>query len=231
MTPKVSAIIPVYNREAVLRCAVASLLAQQDFELEIVVVDDGSTDGSVALAERMQSAGAPIVLVEHEANQGVASARNSGLAAGSHPLILFLDSDDYLLPGALTSLLSTLLEDPRRGMACGWRREVQLPKDGQQVPIGAHLGDPGPIRKEPFVSGSLIRLGLIEQVGGFDPELRTHEDLDWRSRVPDPTHTIGEFAGVTFHRGLGSDNLTVDLEAMRRSRLLWVRKRLQRARS
>ena len=101
MTHQVSAIIPVYNREALLGSAVASLLAQEGVDLEIVVVDDGSTDGSVALARTMQAAGVPIVLVEHETNRGVASARNSGLAAAGNPLILFLDSDDYLLPGAL----------------------------------------------------------------------------------------------------------------------------------
>lgn len=231
MTQKVSAIIPVYNREAVLGCAVASLLAQQDVELEIVVVDDGSADGSGALAERMKAAGAPISLVEHETNRGVASARNSGLAAASHPLILFLDSDDYLLPGALANLLSTMTEDPRRRVAHGWRRDVLLPETAQRLPADAHMVNPGPIRKEPCAAASLARIDLFEEIGLFDPELRTHEDLEWWSRIPDPKHTIGEFAGVTFHRGLGTNNLTLDLEDMRRSRLLWIRKRLHQAQS
>ncbi len=230
MTHQVSAIIPVYNREALLGSAVASLLAQEGVDLEIVVVDDGSTDGSVALARTMQAAGVPIVLVEHETNRGVASARNSGLAAAGNSLILFLDSDDYLLPGALTNLLSTLLECPHRRVAYGWRREVQLP-EARPLPQGAHLQHPGPIRKDPFVASSLVQRDLFEDIGGFDPALRSHEDLDWWTRIPDPKRRIGEFAGVTFHRGLGSDNLTLDLEGMRRSRLLWVRKRLQRTSS
>lgn len=230
MTERVSAIIPTYNREAVLGSAVASLLAQEAVGLEIVIVDDGSTDGSVALVRELHAAGLPIVLVEHETNQGVAAARNTGLAAASHPLILFLDSDDYLLPGALTSLLLTLLERPQRRVAYGWRREVRLPET-RPLPQGAHLQHPGPIRKDPFVASSLVRRDLFEEVGGFDQGLRSHEDLDWWSRIPDPKRSIGEFAGVTFHRGLGSDNLTLDLEDLRRTRLQWIRKRLQQARS
>ena len=228
MTPRVSAIIPTYNRERVLRCAVASVLSQPDVELEIVIVDDGSTDGSVALVEVMRAQGAPIVLVKHETNQGVSVARNSGLTAASHPLILFLDSDDYLLPGALAKLIAVLVDDPLRGLAYGWR-EVQLPEDAREVPVGTHLDDPGPIRKEPFVSGALTRADVVEEIGGFDPALWMHEDLDWLDRITDSTYSMGEFPGVTVHRGFGEDNLTLDLDGMRRSRLLWVRKRLQRS--
>ena len=76
-----------------------------------------------------------------------------------------------------------------------------------------------------------VQRDLFEDIGGFDPALRSHEDLDWWTRIPDPKRRIGEFAGVTFHRGLGSDNLTLDLEDLRRSRLQWIRKRRQQARS
>lgn len=97
-----SVIVPVYNRAALVRRALTSCLAQDDADFEVVVVDDGSTDGS---AEVVEGIGDPrIRLIRHPANRGRCPARNTGMAAARGSWFVFLDSDDELLPGALGSI-------------------------------------------------------------------------------------------------------------------------------
>ena len=111
--PGVSVIIPCYNREIFIREAIESVLAQ-DYggPLEVVVADDGSTDASLEIAS---SYGVPVLVVpkpEGCKDQGPAPTRNRGIAASSHPLIAFLDSDDLFLPGHLERLVEALVRDP-----------------------------------------------------------------------------------------------------------------------
>ena len=100
---KLSIIIPAYNAEAYLPQCLDSILAQEHQGREVIVVDDGSTDGTAALLERY-----PDVRVIHQENSGMATARNRGLEAARGEYILFVDSDDLLTEGALTSLSAEL---------------------------------------------------------------------------------------------------------------------------
>lgn len=95
----VSVVIPAYNREGMLRRALASVLAQRPAPAEIIVVDDASSDGSAAVAAEM---GARVV--RHERNRGEGAARNSGIAEAGQPWVALLDSDDEWLPGHLAAL-------------------------------------------------------------------------------------------------------------------------------
>ena len=100
---KLSIIIPAYNAEAYLPQCLDSIFAQERQGCEVIVVDDGSTDGTAALLERY-----PDVRVIHQENRGMATARNRGLEAARGEYILFVDSDDLLTEGALTSLFAEL---------------------------------------------------------------------------------------------------------------------------
>src|SRR5271166_3123369 len=93
MIPEVSVIIPTYNRRPMVREAVASVLAQRDADFELMVVDDGSTDGTYEMLADLDR-----VTVERSARRGPAAARNRGVALASAPLIAFLDSDDLWAP-------------------------------------------------------------------------------------------------------------------------------------
>ena len=100
---KLSIIIPAYNAEAYLPQCLASILAQEHQGCEVIVVDDGSTDGTAALLERY-----PDVKTIHQANRGMSTARNRGLDEARGEYILFVDSDDLLTDGALTTLAAEL---------------------------------------------------------------------------------------------------------------------------
>ncbi|MBQ3788444.1 MAG: glycosyltransferase [Bacteroidales bacterium] len=100
---KLSIIIPAYNAEAYLPQCLDSILAQEHQDCEVIVVDDGSTDGTAALLERY-----PDVKVVHQKNRGMSTARNRGLDEARGEYILFVDSDDLLTDGALETLVAEL---------------------------------------------------------------------------------------------------------------------------
>lgn len=100
---KLSIIIPAYNAEAYLPQCLDSILAQEHQGCEVIVVDDGSTDGTAALLERY-----PDVKVVHQENRGMSTARNRGLDEARGEYILFVDSDDLLTDGALETLVAEL---------------------------------------------------------------------------------------------------------------------------
>lgn len=103
MTPKISVVLPVHNRADVLARAIRSVLDQRVQDWELIIVDDGSTDGSVMAA---RSFGDPRVkIIELGQNRGGNAARNAGVREAQAPLVTFLDSDDTYLPGKLETVL------------------------------------------------------------------------------------------------------------------------------
>lgn len=107
---EISVIIPVYNKLEYLTSCVASF-EQQDFaDFELVMVDDGSTDGSSALCDQLQQQSKLSINVVHQENQGVTAARRNGLAAARGRFIIFADADDAYMPGALDILHKAISE-------------------------------------------------------------------------------------------------------------------------
>ncbi len=101
----ISVVIPVYNVEQYLRQCVDSVLGQSGVELEVILVDDGSTDGSGLICDEYATKDAR-VQVEHKSNGGLSDARNAGTAVATGNWIFYLDSDDWLEKGALAELQS-----------------------------------------------------------------------------------------------------------------------------
>ena len=97
-----SVIIPVYNVVGTLRRCVDSVVAQGVDEMEIIIVDDGSTDGSAVICDEYKS---PQTLVVHQPNRGLSEARNAGIRLARGEFVSFVDSDDYLEPGTYPALL------------------------------------------------------------------------------------------------------------------------------
>ena len=114
---KLSITVPVYNVAPYLRKCVDSLLAQDISDYEIILVDDGSTDNSGAIADEILNAHSqsPIahcqIKVEHQLNAGLSAARNTGISLATGKYILFVDSDDYLQPNTLGALLEQAERD------------------------------------------------------------------------------------------------------------------------
>lgn len=105
--PRVSVVVPVYDVEAYVEECLESILAQEGVDLEVVVVDDGSTDSSAARVERFVTPGGPVRLVR-TANQGLGAARNEGVRHATGDYLTFADSDDVVPPAAYDVLLRQL---------------------------------------------------------------------------------------------------------------------------
>lgn len=103
MSPRLSIIIPAYNAEAYLQRCLDSIFSQEFNDFEVIVINDGSTDGTSALLEHY-----PQVKIIHQGNHGMATARNQGIEVSTGEYILFVDSDDELMPQALSNLVPHL---------------------------------------------------------------------------------------------------------------------------
>jgi glycosyltransferase involved in cell wall biosynthesis len=133
-TPRVTALIPVYNGAQYLAEALRSVLDQTHRDLEIVVVDDGSTDDSAAIAE---SFGPPVRVIRCEQNGGASRARNRGVAEARGEYIVNCDSDDIQLPHRVETLVRLLDANPRVALACSEFSTY----DGSRVTERFHLRD------------------------------------------------------------------------------------------
>jgi glycosyltransferase involved in cell wall biosynthesis len=185
--PDVSAIIPTWNRRDLVSHAIRSALAQTRAVEEIIVVDDGSTDGTgEALAAEF---GDRIVYVR-QANAGVSAARNRGMAMARGRYLALLDSDDEWLPEKTARQVEWLDAHPDFGMVLcdveridAERRRIDflgrraiLPQDGWVLP--QVLANPAlaPV-------SAMFRREVYDDIGGFDESLGTAEDLDFHLRV------------------------------------------------
>ncbi|MBP3691246.1 MAG: glycosyltransferase [Schwartzia sp.] len=105
--PAISVIVPVYNGEEYLEACIDSILAQDFRDFEVIVVDDGSTDGTVALYEKLYGQNPLVRLHRHEKNQGLPIARNTGLSLATGKYVTFVDCDDLILWNMLSVMYET----------------------------------------------------------------------------------------------------------------------------
>ena len=130
-----SVIIPVYNAELYLEQCVDSLMQQGDLLLEIVLVDDGSTDRSGAIADRYALRDSRIKVI-HQANGGASAARNAGIAAAQGEYIAFVDSDDWVKEDGLSDLYKSAIHhqaDVVMGQICYCLRDGSVIKSSKPV--------------------------------------------------------------------------------------------------
>jgi len=181
--PLLSVIIPAYNREHCLERAIRSIFTQEINGIEILLGDDASTDGTVALARSLVP---DIYVTSLAVNSGAAAARNAVAAVASGQFFAFLDSDDEWMPGKLRAQLDFLNRNPGVGIcACG---HDLVRKDGSVRHI--HGRNPDDWKHALAFSQSfhgastpLIRREIWQQVGPQDESLRVLEDWDWMLRA------------------------------------------------
>lgn len=182
-----SVIIPCYNQGRFLADAIDSALSQDDAPgpVEVVVVNDGSTDDTSEVAALY---GDRIRYLEHD-NCGISASRNRGLREASHDLVIFLDSDDALLPRAISSLHSVYERStPTPALLAGehvdtWqdgtpRREVRTESGKVEVIAARDL-----VIRNRFCPTVLANRNILLELGGFDTSLRASEDRDLWIRV------------------------------------------------
>lgn len=183
--PRVSVVIPCFNQARYLRVAIDSALAQNHSNLEVVVVDDGSTDDTPAV---IASYGSSIRGIRQQ-NAGLSAARNAGIAHSTGQFVVLLDSDDALLPTCVESRTKFLEADEGVGLVSGYYREIDA--DGnvlERIPELRRLASMPhlyqTVRRNwgPPV-GWTIRRSALDECGGFDPVLRSCEDWDVLIRI------------------------------------------------
>jgi GT2 family glycosyltransferase len=186
----VSTIIPVHNRSRLLREAVASVLEQDHRPIEIVIVDDGSSDDTGAVADGLAATHPGIIRVVHQANGGPGSARQRGLDHSRGEFVQFLDSDDLLLPGKFSAQVGVLRRRPEAQIAYG----PSLEEDHSQRPVRRR----GPMRATGIpmerlfprlllerwwtTSSPLYRRALLDRIGPWQPWIN-EEDWEYDGRA------------------------------------------------
>jgi GT2 family glycosyltransferase len=187
----ISVVIPCYNASAWIASSLQSVLDQGWPMLEVLVVDDGSTDGSVELVRTRF----PEVKLLQQKNAGSAAARNTGIQAARGDWVAFIDADDWWAPGKLRAQMELLSSHPEARMCCTawqvWHSEEPEPDPGLRqsldrpsTGVGQGRSATGWIYPELLVgccvwtSTVLARTELLRQLGGFDVGLKIGEDYD-----------------------------------------------------
>jgi glycosyltransferase involved in cell wall biosynthesis len=185
--PLISVIIPVYNGAAWLAEALDSVIRQSHRPLEIIVVDDGSTDNTVQVVNTF-SAGCNLSWrYVYQENQGPAAARNRGLAMAEGEFVAFQDADDVWMDDKLSQQLALLKQYPLAKTVLGQTQWVQLDANGRLVSMPGALRSP---RLLPHLHAALFRQEIFKQVGLLDETLRCGEDLDWYLRALEQNTSI-----------------------------------------
>ncbi len=185
-----SIIVASHNQAQFLPHAIESALAQTDGDLEVVVVDDGSTDDSAEVAGRYVD---PRVTLIRQENRGLSAARNAGLLRSTGETVAFLDADDLLLPDHLETLGAFLRESPDYDAVAGNCRWID--GTGGELPGGSRrpaADGPELLLGNPFhVAALLVRRAALDEVGLFDEALVAGEDWDLWMRLALAGRRIG----------------------------------------
>lgn len=194
-TPRVSILIPAYNRAEYLPETLASALNQTYADFEIVIVDDGSTDNTAQIVRAISD---PRIQYVYQNNRGVSAALNTAWRAARGEFISLLGSDDLFLPSQLETLLPIIESDPSLGAVYARAQAM----DARGEPLAQILGASLKFADDALASllygdsvcgiASLVRRACIERVGGYNESLIANEDWDLWIR-------IAEIAGFAFH--------------------------------
>ena len=186
--PLLSVVIPIYNVESYLAGCLDSVLTPPPKDVELILVDDGSTDGSGAIAEAYAARFPSLIRLIHQENRGLGGARNTGIDAACGDYLLFLDSDDTLAPGAVTEMLDAL----HSNADIVFFDYVCLNEEGKPLSYQTGCGKDGPFSPSaypqlvfelPSACNKLWRRSLFSESGIRFPERLWFEDLATSPRL------------------------------------------------
>lgn len=172
--PLISIVIPAYNAAPFLAATLTSVFAQDHRPIEVILVDDGSSDDTLAIARGWT----PALRIHHQANAGPAAARNRGIEMAGADYLAFIDADDTWLPGRLTRHLGILESRPDLDMVLGL---VRLDYEG----AGLRFRIDRPVMALFSFGAGLFRRRAFERTGLLSEDLRNSEDADWFMRARD----------------------------------------------
>jgi len=229
--PLISVMIPTYNREKYIQEAIDSVIAQDYRPLEVIVVDDGSTDRTAGIVKQYDPS---IVKYYYQENAGQSAARNACVAHSSGKFLAWLDSDDYYLPGKLTSQLRYLFDNPKSDIVFTFmenfydNERFKNEIDHEKYKIVPSWQNP---EQRACHATMLARRAMIVCAGGWNISFKLHEDVEWLNRIAllhnvDISHCLNEvYYRRRIHEGCISwDSSHESLSVQDRIRIRYLRK-------
>ena len=223
--PLVSVIITAFNREKYIVEAIDSVLTQDYSPIEVIVVDDGSTDRT---AEIVKSYGDQLVYV-HQENQGVATARNNGINLATGEFLAFNDSDDVWADGKLSLQMSVLFENPNLHAVYGHAEQFFSP-DVDEAFI-AKTKIPKKVMPSQISCALVIRRTPFDKVGFFAASLLAGSDIDWYARFQEAELENITLPDIVYYRRVHPQNSTSTIKDSNKMRLRALKVALDRRRS
>jgi glycosyltransferase involved in cell wall biosynthesis len=196
-SPLISAIIPVFNGEKYLGAAIESVLAQSYRPIQTIVVDDGSTDGSAAVAQTFNE-----VEYHFQDHAGVATALNRGISEAKGSFVAFLDADDLWTEGKLQKQIDTFTAQPDLDMVLGSVEQFrEVGPEGGPVSLGVFNGY--------LKISMLIRQAALSRVGLFDTRWQTGDFIDWYIRATEMHLKSAMLPDVVARRRIHDTNMGI----------------------
>lgn len=223
--PLISVIVPTYNRADYIAEAVESALAQTYAPLELIVVDDGSTDNTpVVLATYVDR----LAYIRQE-NRGIGAARNAGVARSAGEFVAFLDDDDRWLPDKLRLQMEAFREAPDLDAVYGHAEQFISPElDARSAARLRRF--PGKAQPAPIACALLIRREGFDRVGPFDEALRIGVDMDWYARLCESGLKTAMLDQILYRRRLHRSNVNLTHAHEQSERLKVLKMALDRRR-
>lgn len=202
--------VPAFNAAAYLPAALDSVLSeaarnQSSHRLEILVVDDASSDGTADVAAAYAARG--VGYLRRDKQGGAGTARNNGIAASRGDYLAFLDADDLWPAGRLGLLMTALLAEPGPRIAFGHMRQFLSPD--MSVALRQRLRCPTDPMPGYCAGGMLLRRGDFERIGVFEEDIKVGEFIGWYARARDRGFTAALIGDVVLERRIHGSNQTI----------------------
>jgi len=221
--PLVSVIIPVYNGEEFIRDAIAHIMSQNYSALEIIIVDDGSTDKTSEIIEGLSVD----IRYFRQPNAGPASARNRGIRDASADLLVFLDVDDLWPENNLHLLVDEMRSEPDADVIRGYAQIMEYNEEtGEYDFVG------NPVEAFPdYIGAAIYRSSAFEKVGLFDTTLKYGEDTDWFNRADELELKVKRLEDMTLLVRRHGKNMTNGKDIVELGGLRVIKKSIDRERA
>lgn len=221
--PLISVIIPVYNGKKYLQEAIATVINQTYKPLEIIVVDDGSTDNSKQIIARF-----PDIKYIYQENQGVAVARNTGIAEAKGEYIALLDQDDLWAKNKLQTQVNYLDNHQEIDYVLGYQQSFL--QEGCEKPHWLKAKLLKESTPAYLVGALLARKQLFNRIGGFSNQYRYGNDFDWFAKTVDSGIKFKILTDVVLYKRIHDTNESHNIEDIHTELLKLIRASIQRKR-
>ena len=227
--PLVSVIVTCFNRQAYLAEALDSILAQRFTDHEIVLVDDGSTDDSARIAAEYTERHGERLRYHHQANQGAAAAKNTGIDLAAGRYLAFLDSDDIWTPDKQETQLRDAASRPDIRIRYAHGRQFLSPELGPEQRARLHC--PQQPMPAPITGTLLIERADFQRIGPFRSDLRVGIDIEWNLRARASGLAMATLAQVLLLRRIHPGNSGFTERATRQQHAAILKEHLDRMRA